>query len=105
MNESLQQHYRGVFDGRLGFGNKPAALVVDFIRAYTTPGSPLFAGPVCDAVMQTMDMLAAARAKGVLLIYTQVLYNPNGLDGGKIWWLASRWPRSCRNSPRIHKVW
>lgn len=82
MNESLQQNYRGVFDGRLGFGNKPAVLVVDFIRAYTTPGSPLFAGPVCDAVMQTVDVLAAARAKGVLVIYTQVLYNPNGLDGG-----------------------
>lgn len=82
MNESLQQNYKGVFDGRLGFGKKPAVLVVDFIRAYTTPGSALFAGPVCDAVMQTIDLLAAARAKGVLVIYTKVLYNKHGLDGG-----------------------
>lgn len=82
MNESLQQNYKGVFDGRLGFGKKPAVLVVDFIRAYTTPGSALFAGPVCDAVMQTVDILTAARAKGVLVIYTKVLYNKHGLDGG-----------------------
>ncbi|MFC1466363.1 MAG: N-carbamoylsarcosine amidohydrolase [Candidatus Brachytrichaceae bacterium NZ_4S206] len=82
MNESLQQNYKGVFDGRLGFGKKPAVLVVDFIRAYTTSGSALFAGPVCDAVMQTVDVLAAARAKGVLVIYTKVLYNKHGLDGG-----------------------
>ena len=82
MNESLQQNYKGVFDGRLGFGKKPAVLVVDFIRAYTTNGSALFAPPVCNAVMQTVEVLDAARAKGVLVIYTKVLYNKNGLDGG-----------------------
>ena len=82
MNETLQQNYKGVFDGRLGFGKKPAVLVVDFIRAYTTSGSPLFAPPVCDAVMETAELLDAARARGVLVVYTRVLYNKNGLDGG-----------------------
>ncbi|MCL6512022.1 MAG: isochorismatase family protein [Anaerolineae bacterium] len=82
MNETLQQNYKGVFDGRLGFGKKPAVLVVDFIRAYTTSGSALFAPPVCDAVMETAELLDAARARGVLVIYTRVLYNKNGLDGG-----------------------
>ena len=82
MNETLQQNYKGVFDGRLGFGRKPAVLVVDFIRAYTTSGSALFAPPVCDAVMQTAELLDAARARGVLVVYTKVLYNKNGLDGG-----------------------
>jgi maleamate amidohydrolase len=82
MNETLQQNYKGVFDGRLGFGKKPAVLVVDFIRAYTTSGSALFAPPVCDAVMQTAELLDAARARGVLVVYTKVLYNKNGLDGG-----------------------
>lgn len=82
MSQSLAENYRGVFDSRLGFGRKPAVLVVDFIRAYTTPGSALFAPPVCDAVLHTADVLAAARAKGVLVVYTKVLYNANGLDGG-----------------------
>ena len=82
MNETLQQNYKGVFDGRLGFGKKPAVLVVDFIRAYTTSGNALFAPPVCDAVMETAELLDAARARGVLVVYTRVLYNKNGLDGG-----------------------
>src|SRR5262245_20665760 len=36
MNETsdLAANYRGVFDGRMGFGRSPAVIVVDFIRAY-----------------------------------------------------------------------
>ena len=32
-------NYSGVFDGAVGFGKRPAVLVIDFIRAYTTPGA------------------------------------------------------------------
>lgn len=78
----LQQNYAGVFDGRLGFGRKAAVIVVDFINAYTTQGSPLFAQGVVDAVNETIDLLDTARANGVKVIYTQVMYNDNGLDGG-----------------------
>lgn len=65
MSESLQQNYAGVFDGRIGFGKRAAILVVDFIKAYTTPGAPLYAAAVVEAVRQTVDVLAAARRKGV----------------------------------------
>jgi len=82
MPESLQQNYAGVFDGRIGFGKRAAVLVVDFIRAYTTPGAPLYAAPVVEAVRQTVDVLATARRKGVLVIYTRVIYSPSGVDGG-----------------------
>ncbi len=82
MTETLQQNYAGVFDGRIGFGKRAAILVVDFIRAYTTPGAPLYAAAVVEAVRQTVDVLAAARRRGVLVIYTRVIYNPSGIDGG-----------------------
>jgi maleamate amidohydrolase len=78
----LQQNYKGVFDGWLGFGKKPAVLVVDFIKAYTTPGAALYALPVVDAVNQTVDVLALAREKGVQVIYTRVIYAAHGRDGG-----------------------
>ncbi|GAB1422405.1 N-carbamoylsarcosine amidohydrolase [Anaerolineales bacterium] len=81
-NQNLQDNYVGVFDGRLGFGKKPAVLVVDFINAYITEGSALFAPPVIDAVNETVDLLSLARQKSVPVIYTKVLYNKNGLDGG-----------------------
>ena len=78
----LQTNYAGVFDGRLGFGQKPAILVVDFIRAYTTEGSALYAPDVVTAVFETVALLDLARQKKVPVIYTQVLYNKHGLDGG-----------------------
>jgi maleamate amidohydrolase len=78
----LDQNYRGVFDGRMGFGRAPAIIVVDFIRAYTEPGSPLFAPDVVEAVKASVPLLAAARRKGVPIIYTRVVYHPSGNDGG-----------------------
>lgn len=80
--ESLAENYAGVFDGRIGFGRRPAILVVDFIRAYTTPGSALYARPVCDAVAQTVALLAAARQKNILIVYTRIVYSASGRDGG-----------------------
>ena len=82
MAENLQENYRGVFDGRLGYGRKPAVIVVDFINAYITPGSPLYAPAVVDAVRETADVLDIARRSGIPVIYTRVIYSPNGLDGG-----------------------
>jgi maleamate amidohydrolase len=78
----LQQNYRGVFDSALGFGRNPAVIVVDFIRAYTEPGSPLYAPAVVEAVKATMPLLEAARRKGIPVVYTRVLYHPRGADGG-----------------------
>jgi maleamate amidohydrolase len=78
----LQQNYRGVFDGRMGFGRAPAIIVVDFIKAYTEPGSPLYAPAVVTAVQATAPLLAAGRKKGLPVIYTRVLYHRNGSDGG-----------------------
>ena len=80
--ESLQENYSGVFGTRIGFGQKPAVAVVDFINAYTTPGSPLYAPPVVDAVQETAELLELAREKGVLVVYTRVVYAPHGMDGG-----------------------
>ena len=80
--ERLQDNYRGVFDGRIGYGQKPAVVVVDFINAYTTPGSPLYAPGVVDAVRETVDLLDIARRNGILVIYSRVIYSPHGLDGG-----------------------
>src|ERR1043165_10177092 len=78
----LQQKYCGVFDSPMGFGRAPAIIVVDFIRAYTEPGSPLYAPAVVQAVKATAPLLKAARRKGLPVIYTRVLYHANGADGG-----------------------
>ena len=78
----LQANYKGVFDGRIGFGKRPALLIVDFLNAYITEGAPLYAPDVVTAVHETVDMLALAREKNIPVLYTKVLYNKNFRDGG-----------------------
>ena len=80
--ESLNKNYQGVFDGRIGYGRKPAVVVIDFINAYTTFGSALYAAPVIDAVKETADLLDIARQNSIPVIFTRVIYSPHGLDGG-----------------------
>lgn len=82
MNLDLQENYAGVFDGRVGFGRRAAVVVVDFVKAYTTPGSDLYAPEVCAAVQATVPLLEAARTAGAPVVFTRVLYHPAGLDGG-----------------------
>lgn len=82
MSESRESNYAGVFDSRLGFGARPALIVIDFMRAYTTPGAPLYAEGVVRAVEQSVALLAAARETGIPVIHTRVLFHPSGMDGG-----------------------
>ena len=82
MSQTRETNYAGVFDTELGFGRAPAVLVIDFLRAYTEPGSPFFAEGVVAAVRETVPLLEAARATGTPVIHTRVLYHPSGLDGG-----------------------
>ncbi len=82
MHAALAENYAGVFDGRLGFGQRAAVVVVDFVKAYTSPGSALYAPDVAEAVQQTSPLLDAARQAGCPVVFTRVLYHPGGADGG-----------------------
>lgn len=85
LDDSLDSNYKGVWDGRIGFGKKPVLLVVDFMQGYTTLGSPLFAQGVVDAIANMPPLLNTARRTGTPVIHTNILYHaPDQIDGG-IW--------------------
>ncbi|WP_249975535.1 N-carbamoylsarcosine amidohydrolase [Vreelandella olivaria] len=84
-DNSLNHNYQGVWDGRIGFGNKAVLLIVDFMQGYTTPESPLFAPGVVEAVANMPPLLGAARRTHTPVIHTNILYHaPDQMDGG-IW--------------------
>lgn len=62
-------------------GAKPALIVIDFVGAYLTPGSPLYAG-VESARDAAIRLLAAARHAAIPVMHTNVVYEPGGRDGG-----------------------
>ena len=82
MAESLQDNYaRGGFGQSMPWGRRPALLVIDFVRAYLVPGSPLYAG-VEQARADCETLLRAARRAGIPVLHTRVEFQPGGRDGG-----------------------
>ena len=72
----------GTFDGRLSFGSRPALLLVDVVMAYLEPGSVLYGTAFVSALASNERLVAVARDAGVPVIFTNVVYQPGGADGG-----------------------
>ena len=81
MGDELTENYRAAFDGSVGFGKAPALILVDFVAAYYVESSPLYAG-VEDELASALRIRDAARAAGIPVIYTNVVYQKGGADGG-----------------------
>ncbi len=78
----LVEDYRQAgFNNRLGFGDRPALVVIDFCRAYLDPESPLYAG-VEEARASCARVLGAARSARIPVLHTRVEFQPGGADGG-----------------------
>lgn len=70
------------FSGRVGWGDRPAVVVIDLVRAYTDPAGPFGLPDAGPAVAATADLVAAARAGGHPVAWTVVRYAPDLADGG-----------------------
>ncbi|TKA39998.1 hypothetical protein B0A55_13546 [Friedmanniomyces simplex] len=73
------------FGNRIGWGQRPALLLIDVCTAYWTPGSPLdtSSNPASAASPEAMKrLLAAARASDIPVIWTQVSYRRGMRDAG-----------------------
>lgn len=67
---------------RLGFGQRPAVVIIDLIKGFTDPESPL--GSNLSAVLEsTVKLLNAAREVSVPVVFTTVIYEKeDAADGG-----------------------
>ena len=65
------------FGGAVGFGSRPAVVVVDLNYGFTDPSSPLACD--LDAVLDSVcGLLAAARSASVPVFFTSVVYDEVG---------------------------
>jgi maleamate amidohydrolase len=81
VTQDLTADYKKVYDNRLGFGDSPALILVDFVQAYFDESCALYAG-VEDALASALRIRELARAAGIPVIYTNVVYEEGGADGG-----------------------
>jgi maleamate amidohydrolase len=80
--DDLRQDYTAKgLGGRMGFGSRPAIVVVDFIKGFTDPSSP-FGSDLDAEVKATNELLAAARANDVPIVFSTIIYDPSLRDAG-----------------------
>ncbi|WBX85425.1 isochorismatase family protein [Sphingosinicella microcystinivorans] len=73
---------RAGFGGTLGLGQHPALIIVDVARAYLVPESPLYLTTGEAALAVNITLADAFRAAELPVVFTRVLYQPGGTNGG-----------------------
>ena len=97
-SDDLLANYQRAYGTRVGFGTKPALILIDFCQAYFEPGNVLHAD-VEDALASALRVRTAARAAGVPVILTNVVYHPQALDGGRFYEKAAPLKNFLKGSP------
>ncbi|EJL33978.1 isochorismatase family protein [Novosphingobium sp. AP12] len=96
--EDLLANYKKAYDNRVGFGSRPALILIDFCQAYFEPGNALYS-EVDEALESALRVRAAARAAGVPVVLTNVVYHPSGIDGGRFYEKAMPLKNFLKGSP------
>lgn len=78
---TLQAYRQHGLGARVGFGKRPAVLVVDATIGFTDPGSPLGAS-FDDEIASIRRLLDAARRAALPIVFTTVVYDPDMAEAG-----------------------
>jgi nicotinamidase-related amidase len=77
------------FGMRMGFGERPALLVIDMVKAFTNPQMML--GANLDREIAAMDpLLAAAHERDLMVLFSTVIYDDADLRDAGIWMLKMK---------------
>jgi maleamate amidohydrolase len=80
--EDLIENYKQAYSNRVGFGERPALILIDFAHAYFDKGCDLYAG-VEDALASALRIREVAHEVGVPVVLTEVSYQKGGINGGR----------------------
>jgi len=81
--QALDENYADTgFNVRLGFGRKPALLMIDLVQAYFVEGSPLYHPLFAPSLDSSLRLKAAAHAAGIPVALTRVEVQQGGVGGG-----------------------
>lgn len=90
-DNSAQLYERQGMGQRIGFGQRPAVLVIDMQHDFCDPDSPTTLWPSIGATFEPIRQLCSeARAGGVSVFYTQGLVAANGSSAG-LWRYKQRY--------------
>ena len=79
--EDVAVYNKQGFGNRVGFGNKPAVLVIDFINGFADPDT-FGGGNIQESVEKTAELLAVARHMDLPIVFTSHVYAEDGSEDG-----------------------
>lgn len=79
MSSDLDIYEKQNFGNPIGFGQKPALLIVDFVNGFTN-ADQFGGGNINEAIDKTVELLAFCRKHGVLVAHTRVVFAGDGMD-------------------------
>jgi maleamate amidohydrolase len=82
VTSDLSENYKKAYSNRVGFGQRPALVLIDFAHAYYDPESELYAG-VDAALASALRIREAAHAADIPVVLTEVTYQEGGINGGR----------------------
>lgn len=96
--DDLLANYKRAYNNRIGFGKRPALILVDFVQAYFDERCELYADVQgeLDSALRIRD---AARAAEIPVIYTNVEFDAAGLLGGRFFQKAMPLHNFVKGSP------
>ncbi len=80
--DDLLENYRRAYNVKVGFGQRPALILIDFCQGYFDPGCDLYSD-VEDALSSALRIRDAARLAKIPVILTNISYHPSGINGGR----------------------
>ena len=81
--DSLDKNYQHTgFNQPLGFGRKPALVLIDLVRAYFVEGSPLYHPLFAPGLESSLRLVTAARKADVPVVITKMDVQQGGVGGG-----------------------
>jgi nicotinamidase-related amidase len=100
IGEFLRFYDRRGYGHRVGFGRRPAVLVIDFSIAFTVGTENFPGGGYDEQVARTRELLDAAReAGGIPILYTTIAYAPDMKDAGH-WAAKIPWIKGLQTGTR-----
>lgn len=92
---SIDANYANTgFNKRLGFGKRPALVMIDLVQAYFVEGSPLFHPSFRPSLDASIRLKAAAREASIPVAVTRVEAQKGGVGGG-VFFEKARGGMSC----------
>jgi maleamate amidohydrolase len=91
------------FAGSVGFGSRPALVLVDFVVGFNDPAH-FGGGNIGAAVRRSVGLLAFARDRGWPVAHTRVVYAEDGSDAGAFTLKAPGLLKLTESSPLSHFV-